>query len=68
MTDKSKEYLEDSELDAVTGGGDRNHDKWITLDSVSQSISRPTSSSSADTVPTETLSLNYEEVEWTYKK
>ncbi|MBY8977661.1 hypothetical protein KHP62_17745 [Rhodobacteraceae bacterium NNCM2] len=63
MTDpKTPEVLADDALDAAAGG-DSNHKKWIPIQSMSTPVYKP---SSGKTVPTEQLSLNYEEIKQTY--
>ena len=63
MGDKSKKELTDSDLDAVVGGSDANHKQWIEISTVSQGINRDT----ANTPPTVTTSMTFEEVKPTHK-
>lgn len=42
---------------------DEKHKEWIMIESISQPVNQ-----SSNSVPTEEITLNYEEIKWTYNK
>ena len=59
--------LGDVTLENISGGG--SHEKWIPIESMSQSVSRQLSATDenhAEAVPMEDFSLNFEEIKVSY--